>query len=176
MTRTNHDRMRDAVLYVLISSVVIIILVAVALNRVSEYTTLKWFAFSMFTGVIFGLFISHSRPLWRKRQFWAFVGSLMSLHTVGLPVTHAPWRSDQTDSLGSSDVCRTGFAHGAEISSIWDSSPGKSRHRTSQLTLHHGPGAFYRRHQYSAREKCFQISTLPSDVGCDQTAPFGTMT
>jgi hypothetical protein len=83
MTRINHDRMRDAVLYVLISSVVIIILVAAALNRVSEYTTLKWFAFSMFTGVIFGLFISHSRPLWRKRQLWAFVGSLMSLHTVG---------------------------------------------------------------------------------------------
>jgi hypothetical protein len=79
---SSNSRMRDYVLYVVISLAVLIAFFALVSTGVSVDAIGRWGGLVCFTTLIYGYFIAGNRPLFRRRSFWALTFCFLAVHTA----------------------------------------------------------------------------------------------
>lgn len=77
-----HNRIKDYVLYILISFVVLLIPFAAMKLGISGEEFIKSLSFAVFTSLLFGYLIADSRGLWRKKKFWSFIAIGVLAHAL----------------------------------------------------------------------------------------------
>ena len=80
LTEKRRKRVRDFVLYIVISLAIAGTLVALALSDIKEDVVLKLYFFSLYTLVGFGYCIQKCWALRRRNFFWTFLSCAFFLH------------------------------------------------------------------------------------------------
>ena len=84
MKRKPRDLIKDLILYIVISAVIIAVpLTAFFLGTPME-PFMKWFGFVTFTALIFGISLEHSRQHWKKKSFQIMMTLLLIAHCAVL--------------------------------------------------------------------------------------------
>lgn len=81
--RTNSNRVRDFVLYLVIGIALLALIFAIAAFGVNGDLFVEWFSLAVFTLLLFGYFIAGSRPLWKRSKFWVVSCLCFLLHLIG---------------------------------------------------------------------------------------------
>ena len=81
-TRGWAARLRDFVVYVVIS-VAVVVLLAAAEIRHPAWLDWKWIAFALNTTALCGYVVHWFRNVWRLPKFWLILFSLLVLHCLG---------------------------------------------------------------------------------------------
>lgn len=75
-------RLRDLALYLAITALILITVIAIARTGLSWNSVMKLLEFLGFTSFLVGYFIVDNRPWWRRRSYWALTGLLFSAHSL----------------------------------------------------------------------------------------------
>jgi hypothetical protein len=89
-----RERVRDYVLYIVIGGAFIAVSFAVEDKWGSDAFT-RWGGLAGYSAILFWYFIDASRPLLRRRSFWALTAVLLSAHLTGFVIILtrvAQWR------------------------------------------------------------------------------------
>jgi len=77
-----HRRIRDLILYLLISAIIVGAVVRIAVSGVNWNRFFPLLCFAVFTPVLFGYFIAGSHSFFRRRSFWLLTTSLLAAHCI----------------------------------------------------------------------------------------------
>jgi hypothetical protein len=81
--RTKATKIRDLLLYVLISVVICVTFLFGALSGIPNELFMKGVGFFLATVFVYGFVIERFRRYWKFRQFWILAGAAFLLHCIG---------------------------------------------------------------------------------------------
>ena len=71
---------KEILVYIAVNTLLIAAVLAMFAAGLSWDSFVRWFALVVFTLMPFGYFLSDSRALWKKRNFWEFVVVCLAVH------------------------------------------------------------------------------------------------
>jgi tellurite resistance protein TehA-like permease len=77
------SRVRDLILYLLISLTVVAAVIGYAESGLNWNAFMKWGVLALFTAFLLYQLIKMGRPLWREKAFWALTAAFLSIHLLG---------------------------------------------------------------------------------------------
>jgi len=80
--KRNPSRARDLLLYVAISMAVVVLIMVCAHIGINGDILFRWIGFAAFSLLVFGYFVSGSRPQHEMWTFWALTAAALCIHLV----------------------------------------------------------------------------------------------